>query len=92
MQRRKLFIILAVIIIIPLIGLSAQCGANIGDKIDVTEDEANIEETPIDGDEKDSAGSGDESNETNSGVEMNQVKLIVKKDQKRLIVKEMMLI
>ena len=60
MQKRKLFIICAILIIIPLIGLSAQCAANTEDKIDVSEDEKGLDETPTGNDDKDTASSEDE--------------------------------
>ena len=46
MQKRKFFTIFAILIIIPLIGLSAQCGANTEDKKDVSQDEKGLDEAP----------------------------------------------
>ena len=66
MQKRKFFTILSILIIISLIGLSAQCGVGPEEKIDVAEDEANIDETPTDSGDKDTSGSEDEVDETDS--------------------------
>ncbi len=72
MQKRKFFTICAILIIIPLIGLSAQCAADTEDKKDVVEDEKGLDESPADNDDKDTAGSDDELDDADSGEEADE--------------------
>ena len=66
MQKRKLFIILAVIIIVSLISLSPQCGANTEDKIDVAEDEKGLDEASANSGDKDISGSEEGADEADT--------------------------
>lgn len=72
MQKRKLFVVLAILIIIPLISLSAGCRVNTENKIDISEDEKSLDETSTGNDDKDTIGSRHETDEADSENEVGE--------------------
>ena len=80
MQKRKLFAVLAILIIIPLISLSAECRVNTEDKIDISEDEKSLDETSTGNDDKDTTGSRHETDEADSEDEVDEADSEVDED------------
>jgi hypothetical protein len=71
-QKRKLLAVLAILIIIPLICLSAECRVSTEDKIDISEDEKSVDETSTGDDDKDTTGSRHETDEADSEDEVDE--------------------